>query len=130
MASKVDVLIRTKELLEIPGAWIKGRLFDNGSEWDTDSLRYNAPGATQYCVYGALHKAKVELGYPLTYHGEGDKHLEQAVKDIVPSFNNQVNNLCAASYNNQQHSVEPIKALVCKAIELAMENEEQAHENQ
>ena len=121
-----ETLIRAKELLEVPGAWVRGSVFntDPGGE----DLYTNAPEATSYCIYGAVWKAARERGLIQP----GDEHhaiafrrkhplsnLLEDAKETMPEHQNYRN---AADMNNQC-GVKVAMQIVCKAIELSIADE-------
>ena len=127
MNKLTEVLIRAKELLEIPEAWVRGKVFDN--DIGGDNLYTSAPAAKQYCVYGAVWKAARELGMlkPGERHfssGFGHSPLGILMEDAVKALPD-----VAATYNNAAQAsnnggVKVAKQVICKAIELSVDQDD------
>ena len=134
-----DVLIRAKEILNLPGVWIRYRLFDQGrtlatdpKSWDepdkasTPDLNYDGSQQGQHCLLGAVMRAKYELGVDRSncdaanlLHGLAEKVARQQGKPLdqgkrLAYRRGRMHN--AAWFNNTADSLDEVNDLLCEGI--------------
>src|SRR3990167_1354566 len=121
----LDVLVRAKALLEKPGAWIRNYLYAHKGVplYANERPSEFCEAAGEYCAYGALYKARHELGGSLpashfVMWGQGTQALPEAVllerarDQIAPEYAN------AAEFNNKNEAgLAGVQKLFCKAID-------------
>ena len=144
-----DVLIRAKEILNLPGVWIRYRLFDQGrtpatdpKSWDesdsafgtsTPNLEYDGSQQGQHCLLGAVLRAKYELGVDRSNHDAAhllhklaNKVARQQGKPLshgkrLAYRRGRVHD--AAWFNNTADSLDEVNNLLCEGIKKAVEKE-------
>ena len=143
-----EVLIRTKEILNQPGVWIRWREYDKGrlpatdpGSWEQSdititpsSVYYDGSQQGQHCLMGAVRRAKHELG---------DSKYDLGVSNLLTRLAPQVaikhgkpldqgkrlqyqrrRKHPAAWFNNTAESLDEVNDLLCEGIKEAVEQEE------
>lgn len=126
-----EVFIKVKELINQPGAWITGHVFDN--DLGGTQIAASAPNARQFCAYGAVYKAQHLCGVGIppdanhwNYWGfEGGSAETRILNKAFRAMPDRGNYHNAATYNNHHpDGLAAVNRLMCKAIEIALEEEE------
>lgn len=56
-------------------------------------VKFDSPAAKNFSLYGAIHRAEVDLNFPTKERGNATRYLNRYVGGSVVSFNNSANSV-------------------------------------